>query len=692
MLIEKREGLFAFYEYFGKMKNKTLSVSIWAISVALFALYTPLCCSCSKGTETHLSYVDPFIGTDYTGHTFPAASCPMGMVQPGPDTGNYLWKYCSGYNWSDSLILGFSQNRLNGTGVPSLCNVLIMPFSDSCGTDRSSRKAAEVATPGFYGVELPDNGVKVEITCSPRVACYNMEFSGTARRLFINFQNAQKRNRTSTPSMKGFVKSWEGWKKSDSSMAGHLVVSSWVKYDLWYEITFDTPVCSVDTLCLNPEYVAPALILDFGSGNAPVKAKIALSYSSALGAHGNMAEVPDWDFEKVRRDAERSWEEILGLIDIDAADSVKTAFYTSMYHLYLQPNLISDRDGADRYSTFSQWDTFRAADPLRALLTPDIEADIVNTMLDEAEERGHLPVWDLCGRDNYCMIANHAVPTVVGACLQNLPGVDRERAYRAVKASLTTNHPKSDWDVYDRYGYYPFDIVEVESVSRTLETCYDDWCAAQLAKALGYEDDYGFFLSRSKNYRNLFDASTGFFRGRDSGGNWRTPFEPYRYSHASHQGGDYTEGNAWHYLWHVLHDTDDLIALLGGKEKFVERLDTLFDVSVPSSVTGEASDVTGLIGQYSHGNEPCHHVIYLYTLAGRQDKAGQRLDQVFGSFYRNEPGGLCGNDDCGQMSAWYIYSALGCYPLNPAGGELVKGKAQVKKAVIRNNRGKRIRL
>ncbi len=637
-------------------------------------------------------YADPFIGTDYTGHTSPAASCPLGMVQPGPHTGNYLWKYCSGYNWSDSLILGFTQNRLSGTGVPSLCNILIMPFSDSHGQDYASVKRDETASPGYYGVSLPDNGARVEITCSPRVACYTMHFDGSGRKLFVNLQNIQLRDRTSTPSMRGGIRLWEGTQPSSDTLRGKIAASSWVDYDLWYEMVFDQPVRSVDTLCLDPSYAAPAYVLDFGPADKDLKVKIALSYSSAKGARNNLGEVPGWNFGRVRREVGRSWEKLFSLIRIEAHDSVKTAFYTSMYHLYLQPNLISDQGAPVRYSTFSQWDTFRAADPLRTLLTPDIEADIVNSMLDEAEQRGHLPVWDLCGKDNYCMIANHAVPTVVDACLKGLPGVDPVRAWKAVKASLTTNHQKSDWDIYDKYGYLPFDKVEVESVSRTLEFCYDDWCAAQLAGYLGLEADREFFLHRSKNYRNLFDRATGFFRGKDSSGNWHEPFEPYRYSHASHQGGDYTEGNAWHYLWHVLHDPDDLISLLGGRETFVSRLDTLFGVSVPASMTGEASDVTGLIGQYSHGNEPCHHVIYLYTLAGRQDKAAEKIREVFRECYKNEPGGLCGNDDCGQMSAWYIFSALGAYPVNPVGGGLVPGEKQVRKAVIRNSRGHRIKL
>jgi predicted alpha-1,2-mannosidase len=655
-----------------------------AACITLFLLSS---CSSDK-----LKYVDPFIGTDYTGHTFPAASCPLGMVQPGPDTGNYLWKYCSGYNYSDSLIIGFSQNRLNGTGVPSLCNILIMPFSDTCGPDFSSRKAEEKASPGYYSVALPDNGATVEISCSPRVACYSINFKGSGGKLFINLQNIQITDHSDKPSMRKGIRAWEGGMEDAQTLKGHIAARSWVKYDLWYEIKFNRPVQKVDTLCLDSAYVAPAYVLDFGEDTKTLKAKISLSYTSAEGAHANMSEVQGWNFSKVRKAAEKSWNEFLSLIDIDAPDSVKTAFYTSMYHLYLQPNVISDKGEKIKYSTFSQWDTYRAADPLRTILTPDIEADIVNNMIDAAEERGHLPVWDLCGKDNYCMIANHAVPTVVGACLKGLPGVDSRRAYTAVKNSLTVNHKKSDWDIYDKYGYYPFDLVKVESVSRTLESCYDDWCAAQLAKALGEEEDYKFFIERSKNYRNLFDPSVGFFRGKDSKGNWREPFESYRYSHAHLLGGDYTEGNAWHYLWHIQHDPFDLMELLGGKEKFVEKLDTLFNVSVPPEITGEASDVTGLIGQYSHGNEPCHHVIYLYTLAGRQDKAAERIRQVFERFYLNEPGGLCGNDDCGQMSAWYIYSALGYYPVNPVSGELVEGKKQVRKAVIKNNLGQRIKL
>ncbi len=623
-------------------------------------------------------WVNPFIGTDYTGHTSPAATCPLGMVQPGPQSGNYLWKYCSGYNWSDSLLVGFTQNRLSGTGVPSLCNVLVMPFSDAHGPDYASRKAAERASPGHYAVDLPDNGAGVDITCSERVACYEFKYSGRGRHLLVNPQYIQLRSNDPKATLARGIKAWDGSSPDNRTLCGHIKASSWVQYDLWYEISFDQPFKACDTLVLHPDYKAPAYVLDFGERRKPVKARISLSYTSAEGAHANLAEVPGWTFCKVRKATERKWEDIFRLLPVEASDSVMTAFYTSMYHMYFQPNVISDIGTPVRYSTFSQWDTFRAADLLRTLLTPGIEADVVNSMLAEAEERGHLPVWGLCGKDNYCMIANHAVPTVVDACLQDLPGVDKERVWKTVRASLTTPHEKSDWAVYDKYGYYPFDIVKVESVSRTLESCYDDWCAAQLAKALGKDEDYAFFEARSRNYRILFDPSTGFFRGKNSQGRWREPFEPYRYAHAGKQGGDFTEANAWHYLWHVLQDPEDLIKLLGGREKFVAKLDTLFEVSPPASVTGEVQDITGLIGQYSQGNEPCHHVIYLYTLAGRQDKAVERVRQIFREVYRCEPGGLCGNDDCGQMSAWYIFSALGYYPVNPVGGQFVPGEAQVR--------------
>ena len=323
------------------------------------------------------------------------------------------------------------------------------------------------------------------------------------------------------------------------------------------------------------------------------------------------------------------------------------------------------------------WDTFRAAHPFYALLMPEMDAAFVGSMLDQCDQQGFLPIWALWGKENYCMIGNHSVPAVVDACLKNLPGVDRERAYAAVKKSLTEPHFKADWDIYDKYGYYPFDLIREESVSRTLECGYDDYCAALLAKELGYEDDYAFFMKRSQYYRNLFDPSTGLMRGKDSDGNWRTPFDKFHLSHAGTAGGDYTEGNAWQYTWHVLQDVDGLVELMGGKEKFLTKLDSLFVLDTKAEATGFVGDVTGLIGQYAHGNEPSHHVVYLYSLLGKKDRTAELVREVFDRFYQPKPDGLCGNDDCGQMSAWYIFSALGFYPVDSVSGEYIIGAPQL---------------
>lgn len=340
------------------------------------------------------------------------------------------------------------------------------------------------------------------------------------------------------------------------------------------------------------------------------------------------------------------------------------------------------------YSTLSLWDTYRAAHPLYTILTPEYVNDFVNSMIEHAKVQGYLPIWALWGKENYCMIANHAIPVVVDAYLKGFNGFDAEEAYTAIKNSLTVNHPKSNWDIYMKYGYYPFDVIKEESVSRTVESCYDDYCAAQLARNLGKEEDYTYFLKRSGFYKNLFDSRLGLLRGRDSKGNWRTPFNPFLLSHAGTSGGDFTEGNSWQYTWHVQHDIKGLIELMGGNEKFVQKLDSLFFLETRANNTGFTSDVTGLIGQYAHGNEPSHHVAYLYSYADRKDKTQFLIREIFDRFYLSKPDGLCGNDDCGQMSAWHIFSAMGFYPVDPISGEYVIGAPQLDKVVLTLPKGK----
>ena len=663
-----------------------------------------LCCvaalSCSR--EAALSdFVNPFIGTAYTGHTYPDAAYPFGAAQAGPQTGNYDWRYCGGYNYEDELIWGFTQDKISGTGVSDYGDILAMPFSRQEREDfRSSfDKATETAAPGYYSVNLTGNGVKAEMTCSEHVTFHRYAYEGPARKLLLDLQSGQVSNEEGRHRrvIEAEISSPDAY-----TIEGHEYVTKWVRRHMYFVIKFDSPIVGKETLDMGAPEKAPTYVLDFGEGKR-LGMKVALSTVSIEGARANMeAEIPDWNFEKVRSNAAKAWEDYFKAFTIEGDPEQKTSFYTSLYHLFLQPCNIADVDGQYRgaddktarveggkyYSTLSQWDTFRAANPFYALFLPDRMAGIAQSMMAHEQAIGFLPIWALAGKENYCMIGNHSVPPLVDACLKGLPGIDKEKAYQAVKQSLTVSHRESDWETYDAYGYYPFDLVRTESVSKTMECGYDDWCAAQLAKALGYNEDYDFFMKRSAYWRNLFDPEYKLCRGKDSKGNWRTPFSPYALSHASTSGGDYTEGNAMQYAWHVLQDPEGLIEAMGGNEAFVARLDTLFSDSQRDKAEGFVSDVTGLIGQYAHGNEPSHHTIYLYTLAGRPDRTAEKVREVFDKFYLAKPDGLCGNDDCGQMSAWYVFSALGFYPLNPVSGEYILGAPQIPAAKITLPSGK----
>lgn len=651
-----------------------------------------LALGCSSAGGDVCDYVDPFIGTAYTGHTFPNAAYPFGSMQPGPQSGNYSWDYCSGYVYDDSVIWGFSQNRLSGTGIPDLGDVLMMPYSSEKPRDgfRSSyRKENQNASPGYYSVLLEDNAVFAEMTCSEHVAMHHYDFRGPLRKVFLDLQSGQVSSEESyeTRVLDSFIDF-----EDSRTISGWNLIRGWVERKLYYVIEFSSAIEDTTLVPGDRRNKAGKYLLDFGDTSGELLVKIAFSYVSIDGAKAAIEkEVPDWDFDAVRDAARECWKEYLSVASVDGDRDKKTAFYSSLYHLLIHPNNIADVDGsycgADEiihksesgryYSTLSQWDTFRAANPFYNLMFPNLMAGIVNSMLGHYDAIGFLPIWALCGKENYCMIGNHSVPAIVSACLCSLDGVDTERAYAAVKGSLTKPHYRSEWDIYDRYGYFPFDLIKEESVSRTLECGFDDWCAGKLAERLGYMEDSEFFFRRSEYYRNIYDSESGFFRGKDSKGGWRTDFDALALSHGGTSGGDYTEGNAWQYLWHLLQAPDVLMELLGGKEEFVSRLDSLFTNEQRARVTGFVGDVTGLIGQYAHGNEPSHHVIYLYTLAGRQDRTAELVREVFDRFYLNRPDGLCGNDDCGQMSAWYIFSAMGFYPLNPASGEYILGAPQM---------------
>jgi len=649
--------------------------------------------------------VNPFIGTAFTGHTFPGATYPLGMMQPGPETGNFSWEYCSGYFYDDERINGFSQNRLNGTGCVDLGDLLVQPFAGEKRNDLSSRfnKSTEKASPGYYTVELAENDVKVEITTSPHVAFHRYTFAkNKPANVLADFQSGLvwQKERLYTHVLDNEV-NFEG----DHTITGYTHRTEWVERTYYFVIEFDKPILTSEKLKpQDPREKAPRYILTFDMGNDTIlNMKIAMSTTGIEGAKANLAaEVSGWDFNAVYQQAKNEWNKYLSRVQVEGTDDEKTSFYTSLYHLYIQPNNIADVDGryvgpnrkitqsstGKYYSTLSQWDTFRAAFPLYTILSPEIISNLVNSMIDYSEQQGHLPIWALMGQETYTMIGNHSVPMIVDAYLKGFTGFDAEKAYNEIKKSLTqTTHTKTNWDLYNQYGYYPYDLVRTESVSRTLECGFDDYCAALMAQKLGKTDDYKFFMKRAGYYKNLFDKETNSMRPKDSKGKWLTPFDPYELAHAdSNIGGHYTEGNALQYTWHVLQDIPGLIEQMGGNEKAGEVLDYLFNTT--QKTTGTLSDVTGLIGQYAHGNEPSHHVAYLYTYLDRPGDTQRLVRQIATDFYQNKPDGLIGNDDCGQMSAWYMFTAMGFYPVNPVSGELVFGAPQLPKVTLQLSEGK----
>ena len=661
--------------------------------------------SCNTDRERKIDYtryVNPFVGNADNGHTFPGACAPFGLIQVSPESGNGSWRYCSGFNYDDDSIAGFSQTHLNGTGVPDLGDIRMLPFNQNLQGERffcRYERETQVAMPGYYSVKLADMNIDVELTVTERTAMHKYTFNqpGEAN-LLLDLQNGLVFN---SKNIRYRVLEGEVEMLDNKTIAGYNSVRGWVARYFYYMIVFDRPYTVKKELPQEEGEKAKRFILEFDlKEGESVQVKVALSTVGIEGAKMALdKENPGWNFESIKAETNGKWNDMLSLGEVEGTEEEKMNFYTSMYHLFIQPTNIADIDGKYRgandsifvsstgyyYSTFSLWDTYRAAHPLYTLLVPERAGDMVESMIAHKEAKGFLPIWTLWGKENYCMIGNHAVPVIVDAYLKGLITSDPERAYAAIKESLTLSQLNSDWEVYDKYGYYPFDIIEKESVSRTLESAYDDYCAALMAQALGKEEDYRFFMKRAGYYQNLFDKQTGMMRGKDSTGSWRVPFNMFSLSHASSHGGDYTEGNAWQYTWHVQHDVPGLIQLFGGEKTFLNKLDSLFTVKLE----GESlADVTGLIGQYAHGNEPSHHVTYLYALAGRPERTQELVREIFDTQYKNKPDGLCGNDDCGQMSAWYMLSAMGFYPVDPVSAEYVFGAPQLPKMTLHLADGK----
>ena len=671
-----------------------------------------------------VKWVRPEIGTGGDGHTFPGAAYPFGLVQPSPDTGREGYRYCAGYRYEDERISGFSQTHLSGTGCGDLGDLRIMPFTGEVSPEVSSlfRKETQECEAGYYAVTLDDFLVRAEVTAAAHSAVYRFTFSEKSEAsLLVDCQwgiGGKDLSKT--------ILSCDA-RIEDNCIVGTTSRRHWVTRQYSYVMEFNHRIISCEELPkLNAEEKAPRFFLKFDlSDGEPLLVKIGYSLVDVDGAKRNVsAEVPDFDFDRIRTLASTRWDEVLSKMDVEGSETEKINFFSAMYRLFIQPNNIADVDGRYRgadgevhvahsgkyYSTLSLWDTFRAYHPLATLIAAEMEDGFVETILEHQRAAGFMPIWTLMGRDNQCMIGTHSIPVVVDWFLktetisrQSAPGgadkssshsKDRqfwEEVYFAIKDSLTTLHKNrklEDWPELDKYGYYPNDIVTSESGSRLLENTYDDWCASQMARRLGFVEDAEFFEKRSRCWRNVVDPETGFVRGRDTLGRWTTPFNPLALGRNAGTGSDFTEGNAWQWTWHILHEPEALIEAVGGNAKAGARLLNLFTLKADESETGTCEDVTGLMGQYCHGNEPSHHVLYLFPHVGKSRQQAELIRAVFDEFYVAKPDGLCGNDDCGQMSAWYLFSAMGFYPLNPASSEYILGAPQLSKIALRLPGGK----
>ncbi len=638
------------------------------------------------------SLVNPFVGTDGTGHTFPGASLPFGMVQPSPDNQHTGWDYTAGYQYRDPQILGFSQSHISGAGIPELGDVLLLPFTsdDRIASGATYDKSTESARPGYYAVTLKEDDIAVELTASQRVALHRYTFpTGGRVRVLADLQHGLtfgERDRV----LRSQVST------DEYTISGSVWSSNWVEREMHFATTFDHPIASVDELPRAPGEEASRYVLAFDlRDGAVLSVRTALSTVDVDGARGNLDDVPNFDFDAVAARADATWNDLLGRVRIEADDETRRMFYTALYHALLHPSDIADRDGRVRgptgdvaqapggvyYSTLSLWDTFRAAHPLYALVVPERVDGFAGTMLAHHDAQGYLPLWTAWGRETHTMIGNPALPVLADAHARGFTGFDGQTALDAMTSSSTRPHHNSPWDVYLEQGYYPYDRVEGEAVSKTLEAGIGDASVAALARRLGDDQTADAFERRSAFYRNLFDEETGFFRGRAADGSWRTPFDPLEATSPLNNPGDFTEANAWQYLWTpALHDPRGLVDLLGGSTAFTRRLDDFFSIEG----NGEAKFLgqEALIGQYAHGNEPSHHVAWLYAFSDTPQRGHELVRRIADSFYADRPDGIIGNDDCGQMSAWYVFASLGFYPVTPLDGTFVLGRPLVSRAEI----------
>ena len=651
----------------------------------------------SAQPKDYTKFVNTFIGTEGTGHTFPGPCMPFGMVQPGPDNVDRGWDYTSGYQYKDSIILGFSQTRINGAGINEFGDILLQPFTidkkENFG--ETYLKQTENATPGYYTVTL-NNKVKVEVTCTERVAFHQYTYPASTAKLLVDFQHGL-RFLTDSLVLESNVKI-----EDNKIISGYCHTKNWVDRKYFFTIQFNQPFVSSVQLERKAKEAAPRYVLQFDLTYKILQTKIALSTVSIDGAKNNLQkELPDWNFNAVVANAKKIWNTYLARIEIGAPQKQKEIFYSCMYRFFIQPSNIADVDGKYRaaddsirtarngeyYSTLSLWDTFRAAHPLYTLIAPERVNGFINSMIEHSKAAGFLPIWTAWGQDNYCMIGNHAIPVLADAYNKGFTGFNANDALQQMVKSTSQNHVNSNWVLLTKYGYYPYDSLVNEAVSRTLEHGVDDYCIAIMADKIGKKDIAATYFKRACYYKNLYDTSTKQMRGKDSKGNWRKDFNPLMATSPMNNPGDYTEANAWQYFWTpAQYDVEGMIKLLGGKKNFTAQLDSFFTIKTlnPNKHLGQEA----MIGQYAHGNEPSHHIAYLYAFSDKLERGRELITQIYKQFYDNTPTGMIGNDDCGQMSAWYIFTTLGFYPVNPAVGEYVFGMPQVKNAVMHIDNGK----
>lgn len=684
-----------------------------------------------KGKPDYSNFVNVFIGTGGHGHTFPGATVPYGMVQISPDTRMTGWDGCSGYHFSDTTIIGFSQTHLSGTGIGDYGDILIMPMVGSeklirgdeavpgSGYRSGFLKKTEKATPGYYSVKLNESHVTAELTATTRAGFHRYTFPESSKAaILIDLNHTLQMNPNTLLEIKVI---------SDTEVQGLKITRGWAKkHTVYFYAKFSKPFKS--KIAVNDSLRnfineskgknIKALFSFETKKDEQILIKLGISAVDYDGARNNLeTEIPGWDFDSVRNEAEKNWNRELGKVEIKGGTKdQRIIFYSALYHTMISPNIYSDADGrylgmdqqvyndngSQNYTVFSLWDTFRAAHPLMTILNPSRDSEMIRSLIRKYEQGGILPMWELASNYTGTMIGYHSVPVIVDAYMKGIADFDVEKAYEAMVRSShydTVNIKAPTRNILnllmpaaklynDSIGYIPCN-KDNQAVSKALEYAYNDWCIAQLAKKLGKTDDFKYFSERALRYKIYYDSVSGFMRGITSDEVWRTPFNP-RYS--DHTSDDYCEGNAWQWTWFVPHDVPGLVSLMGGKAAFINKLDSLF--SVDSKIEGEnaSADISGLIGQYAHGNEPSHHISHLYNYVGQPWKTESLVDSILQTLYMNNPDGLAGNEDCGQMSAWYVLNSMGFYSVSPGDPVYSIGRPLFSNVIINLESGKKFRL